>query len=587
MLFRSLLTAIVGLGLLSPTSSQADEAIDYVSEDAFVVIRFASPNQYLGNFTDLLNGISEQVADKLVPEITQGLNEFAFLANEADVLDGDASVTGAVYPIEDGGVPVAMFIKHKGDIDAVHRAVLRADADDKIEIEKLEHGFVKISRKGTSRGHYIAKRGELTMYTRNEMVMKKLIADQKAKKPSFRDEIGKAAVAELFAGDVAICLNLPKAVKPFKADMERARNEIKTHIKNIPDAQLGSPAAASLKDLMTAGVDFFFQGIYDTKVAVGRANFSSAGAAGGFTVNFVDGSATDKIMRANPATDLANLGLLPSNEFVYGASNLNFGKWTRNLIELSVGSLNDNKNAAASLVTLQKNFQSLVGSFSLGGENKSQMQFTTIEETEDVAAYRAAWKSLVEGSAPAALAPFLTQSMSYQSNAETIQDRKVDLIKVKFDVKADSAEGFAATTMLNLVFGGMELNSRIAVIENLMLQVTSNDAKQIGQQLERFDSGEGVLGLEDAYADTRDKLDDEANFVVLANGPHAVISVLNMLRKSPIGGFLARAPINFDVKPPKSYAGASIKCAKQELKLKVYVPVSQPRDIVKIFAAGL
>lgn len=587
MLSRSFLAAVIGFGLLSPTASHADEAIDYLSEDAFLVIRFASPNQYLGNFTDLLNGVSQDVADELIPEIEEGLNDFAFLDGDADVLDPESPLCGGLYPIDDGGPPVAMFIKHKGDIAAVHRALLRADADAKITVAKLEHGVVKISRPGSSRNYYIAKRGDLTMYTRNEKVMKKVIDDDMAKKRSYRDEVGKAAITELFAGDVGICFNLPKAVKAFKVDMERARNQLKDAIKSIPDAQLGSASASSTKELMIAGVDFFFQGVYDTKVAVGRANFSSQGATGGFTVNFMDGSATDKIVRANPVGDLANLELLPSNEFVYGATNFNFGNWTKNFIELSVGSLDNNKNAAASVGTLRKSFQSLVGSFSLGRGENTAMQFTIIEQAKDVAAYREAWKSIVEGSSPVELSPFLTQSMSYQSNAETTQDKKVDLVKVKFDVKADTAEGIATSAVLNQLFGGLELNSRITAIENLLLSVTSNDAKELGNQLERFESGEGVLGLEDAYADTRDKLDEEANFIVLANGPRAVISVLNALRKTPIGAFLKQAPINFDVKPPESYAGASIKCSKQELKLKVYVPVSQPRDIVKIFAAGL
>ena len=582
---RSFMTLmLVASSFASTQPSQAEEAIDYVSDEAFIAIRFASKNQYIGNFTDLLTNIGQLAVDQMVPELEAGLNEFAFLPNESDVLDPTAPVCGLLFPIKEGGIPVAMFAKPKNEME-FYRAITRAKDGDKIDIMKLDNGFTKVSRGNSSiRRYYVAKRGDLTVYTRNENVMKKLAAAAKPKR-SFRDALGKESAKEFLAGDVAVSFHVPSGVKAFKTEMEMGRNFVKGHIKDIPESDLGVPSAQAMKDVMTAGVDFVFQGIYDAEVAVGRANFSSDGAQGSAFVTFKEGSSTDGIMRFNPATDLSNIELLPAEEPVYATTNLRFGKWSGKIIEALIG-LGDDKGSAVK--ALVNNFQSIAGSFAFGNQNHKGLLVTTIEEAKDVAAYRAAWNAIVGTLKDTQITPFLSQSTKLKKEAETLAGKKVDLVTIDFKAKQDTAEGIVAVQVLQFLFDGkMQLEARLLTVENLLVQITSNDKLQSGKQLERFDSGEGVLGLEDSYAETRDKLHEQANVIVMANGARFVSDVLQLLLKTPAGPLLKNAPLRFDVKPPKSYAGASLSMSPRKMALKAFVPVSQPRDITKIFVPGL
>ncbi|MDA1017683.1 MAG: hypothetical protein O3A00_24895 [Planctomycetota bacterium] len=572
--------ALVASSLAANQPARASEAIDHASDEAFIAIRFASRNQYIGNFTDLLTGIGQLAVDQMVPELESGLNDFAFLRNDPDVIDPAAPVCGVLYPIKEGGVPVAMFIKSKNDAE-LYRSLTGAKEGEKVDIEKLDNGFTKVSRgKNSFRTYFVAKRGELTVYTRNENVMKKLAAALKPKR-SFRDALGKDATKEFLAGDISVSFNVSTGVKAFKSDMEMGRNFVKEQIKNIPESNLGVPSPKSLKEILTAAIDFVFQGIYDAEVAVGRANFSSAGAQGSAYITFKDGSQTDGIMKFNPVGNLGNIELLQSEEPVYIASNLQFGKWTNKIIEATLGLADNNE---ANVEAIANNFKSIAASFAFSNKNHDGLLSATIEDTKDVAAYRAAWNAILGTLKDSEIAPFISQSTTLKKGAETVAGKVVDLVTVDFKVKNDTAEGIATTQVLQFLFGKPQLESRLLAVENLLVQVTSNDKSQTEKLLK---SGEGILGLEDSYAKTRDQLHERANMIVLANGARFVQDALQLALKTPLGPFLKNAPIRFDLKPPKSYAGVSVSMTPGKLAVKAFVPVSQPRDITKIFVPGL
>jgi hypothetical protein len=184
-----------------------------------------------------------------------------------------------------------------------------------------------------------------------------------------------------------------------------------------------------------------------------------------------------------------------------------------------------------------------------------------------------------------ATTPGYQQSAEFRAGAETYQGQPVDLLTTRFQFK-DTAdqEQQIGQKLIQKIFGGDSFQTRLTVLEGLAVSASGNDPKYLRQTIDGLSSGEGVLGLDEAFAKTRDHLGDEANLLVLLNVPRLVVDIVGLIRDvPPFDMLLARAPFNFGVQPATSYAGIAVAAQPQALRLQLFVPVEQPKGVLQIF----
>jgi hypothetical protein len=181
-----------------------------------------------------------------------------------------------------------------------------------------------------------------------------------------------------------------------------------------------------------------------------------------------------------------------------------------------------------------------------------------------------------------------SMSIDYKAAAEKHKQYEIDLLTMNYKVKdKESLEGQVIDGMFKALFGSEGLQERITTLDKLVIQSTGNDPKLLARALDGIESGKDLISQDKGFGKTRDALGKESNVLVLVNGPQMVLDVVGMLKDVPLlGDGLKMLPFNFSLKPPASFSGFSLSTEAQGLRMKVFVPVEQPKAILQIFAPG-
>jgi hypothetical protein len=228
-----------------------------------------------------------------------------------------------------------------------------------------------------------------------------------------------------------------------------------------------------------------------------------------------------------------------------------------------------------------------VTSFALPADARSGQLSTSLRQAENPDALRQGNRDLVKAQGQNST-PIYAQTVEYQEGAETFEERLVDLVTVKIEMaKSDDPGLLIAQQLLRVLFGGDALQRRITLLEGLVVEASGNDPKFLHQVVGNLGTGKEVLGLDEAFAKTRDQVAERANVVALINVPRLIVDIVKLLREVPtIAPFLAQVPFNFGVQPEASFAGVTVGTEPQGLRLQVFVPVAQPKGVLQIFGQG-
>lgn len=567
--------------------ARADDPIDVVSDQAVVVVHFSSVDRLTGNLNEMLGAIGPLA--QAVASVEMGLGELLHLPGKLDSIDRSAPTLAALFHMPGESEPVAFVVRTK-DNAKLRRAVLDAGDNDKLEVEKRSDGIERVSRGSTA--WYFASRGDWVLYTSCEAVAKSMTVSPEH---SFAKLLDAGARDMIKTGDVAGVVNLARVVGLFQNEIGQSRQQILQQVDQASDADLSAAgvnaavARSVLRDLVTAA----FDAVADARLATGRANFNAEGAAAEARLTFDPGSRVAGLLAAHPPTTFETLGLLPAGAPFYYAAYANYGLLADWAADLTQSLLRDNddlsKQLQGTFEQLRKaGLGQLVASFAFPADAKSGLIGTSLAQAKDVSALRTVFQGYESLGQSAPANPMFTQTTELKEKAETYKNRPVDLqtTRVKFDAGANTdlaiIDGF-----FKRFFGEDGLQTRITAIEGMLIQASGNDPKYLARVVDAIESGEGVLGLNEAFAKTRDKLGKEANFIFLFNVPQVIVDFVRAFRDiPPLDMVLGQLPFNFDATPAASYGGFSIGTESTGVRVHVYVPVSQPKGVLGIFGQG-
>lgn len=584
MLRRTCLLLLVAiLAFFAPQAIRADDVLESVPGDAFLVFRFSSVDRFVGNTNDMLAAIGP-LAASAGPQVEAIIGEMTDLQERVDAIDRTAPVVIAVFPFFDQPQPVAVFVQ-TADEAKLRRAVLHVDGDDELTETTRDDGFVEVA--SDDRTMYFAQRGPCVVYTGDEEVVK-LLANENTKMKSFATVLPARALDVFGTGDAAMAANIAPVVKRYRDAIEQAHEEIVKVVQALPNEQLGGPSAESIKTLYQDLLKIAFDAVYDARWAVGQINLNADGAAANVLFGFKKDSATDKLLAANPTLPLKTLGSLPAGGAMYFGVAIDYGQWAGDWLKATYGDNVKNKEQLEEALKLMSevHVQSTVAGYQLPLDGKTRLSATTIQEVSDATKVQQMTRTYMQAVGEIKT-PGITQTFDLKENAEQYQGHSIDLTTVKMTL-GDSEPAKMLKGLYDKMFGGDEFQTRSTTHKGLVVQAVGNDPELIHGVLDSLESGAGVVGAEESYGTTRGKLAKKANVVLLIDYPRLIVSVFKMMRDvQPFADAFRMLPFNFDVAPPVSYSGLSIGSEPQGLRVKLFVPVEQPRGMMLIFGPSL
>jgi len=588
MRIRPLASFVMVLGCLQAFTvlAGAQEPLTAFPEDTGAVLRIASIDKLTGGFKEMIGGLGP-VAAIVGPQIEVGLAQALQLGTTVEGVDRAAPAFVAVFPMEgQSAEPVAWMVK-ASDENKLRRAVVKATADEALAAESVAGGFEKIVSKGTGTW-FFGRHGELVLYTRSSDVHQLLVSCRGAEK-TFATLVEPRAAQLLEAGDAAVLVNAAHLTKLYGKPLELAREQAVRQIEGLSDDSLGGGGAnaQAARRLYLQLANLAFDAVADARWAAGRLNFNASGVSAAAVLAVKEGSASDLLFASSPPTNFENLGLLPAGAAAYYGYFSKAPALARNYIQSADEEIAKRLEAARDEAS-QAGAGPTVGSFALPADARSGTIAITLQQAEKPDALRASNRKF-QAAVGEVKTPIFTQSTEYQEAAESYHDRPVDILTTKFELAKTDDQGLQiAQQFLQQLFGGESLQTRVTTLEGLLVQSSGNDPKYIHEVVDRLGTGEGVLGLSEAYAKSRDQLADEANLVVMLNLPQLIVEVVKLLRGVPaIAPFLTQVPFNFGVQPEVSFAGFSAGTERQGVGLHVFVPIAQPKGVLQIFGQGL
>jgi hypothetical protein len=553
-----------------------------------VVLHVASPGKLTGNLNDALGAIGP-LAAALGSQIEGQLAEM-FQVASLDAIDRTAPALIAAFALAEESDPVAYLVQTKDEMK-LRRAVLRAADGDMLQTEKRPDGFERASK--GDRTWFFARRGDWVVYTAKEPVVKLLTFDR-TKEKTFASLLTPRAAGVVGAGDISAIVNVGRLTTTFKTQLEDLRRQAIQGIETAGDDALGagglSPAVT--RKLLVNLVNALADAAYDVQWAAGRLNFSAEGFAAEGVLGVKAGSPGDGLLAAHPASALDALGLLPGGAPAYYGVHVHFAqiaKWMEGwLPEALAGDATRRDAVQRTLQALGKaGLGQLAASFNMPVDPKSGYLASLLMQAKDTEAVRGLMRDyeLLSGETST---EFLKATAEFQPKAETYKGHSVDLVtqKIHFDASAN-AELAILGEFFKRFFGGDSLQTRVTAVEGMVVQATGNDPKFLARLVDSLSSGEGVLGLEESFAKTRDRLGKDANFVVLLNVPQLIVEFVRTFRDiPPLDMVIGQLPFNFDAQPAASYAGLAIATESHGLSVHVFVPTAQPKSVLQIFGQG-
>ena len=586
---REFLTILL-LALLVRAAPAAapDDPLAWLPAETAAVVRFQSLERLANNFKETASTLGP-LANPAVEGVEQGLSKIFRVEADGTVIDRTSPAYLGAFAIEGQPEAVVWMVK-SADEAKLRRTVLGVGAEETLPAEKAEGGFEKVMKDG--RVWFFARRGEWSLYTRLPEVVKALAFNAEQQPTIAKLFAGRAA--DLAAdGDAAIMVNVAHLLEVYSDKVDELHDKLRRQIESLPKEFLGGDSSAvdprATKKMYTDLADLAFRSVGDAQWAAARLNFTAAGVRLAIELGVKGDTATDRLLIANPPQTLETLSLLPKNAAVYfahtsGSSGL--VDWYRDWLKLAYGEDTDaSKMLARALETMAAAGQhSSATSFSFPSGQDTSITTVSLTQADDPEKYRSA-TTVYEPTANRQQTALFSQSVEVQGGAEEYQGHSVDLLttRVKFTDVADPGQAIGQK-VLEKMFGGTELQTRLTTLEGMVVQAAGNDAKYLHAAVDGLQNGENVLGLDDAFAATRDQLAEKANMVGLINVPRMVIDLISLVRTvPPLDVALAQAPINLGAQPATSYAGVSLATAPQALRLDVFVPVSQPKGVLQIF----
>lgn len=575
-MLRRFLTPVASLLLLlaSLPVQAAETALDAVSTDASVVIRFKKPKATIDKVADLVDLVVPGMGDQ-VRQQSAALGMAISNPTMAGV-DMEADWFVAVYTDDDedndgkkdadaAEDPTFVFI-----VPATDLAAMKAALGDSFKF--MEHG-------------------KLGVYSNDDATAKATAARLKGEGKSISTLIDKDSTAVFDNGDVSVFINVKQLAADYKDQIAEFKEQAKQMLENLPVAGAGAPGGVNTQQMAEfAGhaLKFLSEGLEDTQSCTIAVVVSKDGLSFEDLVKVKSGSATDKLLAKSPAGALPGVSTLPAGHLAYFGLTWDMtdfaklGQWGMGNAGLRPEVSKEMQDIMTQMSRLK--VKSMISTFGLGDVDDGAVRSVSVTEVDNptmmrelsMKAMKAMEKAEPQG---------VKQTYDIKKDAEKYGKNSADVITVKTEI-VDPPDPTMAQLMERVMaglFGSDGMTTRSVYLRDRVVHTLGGGKQAMTDALAAI---EKPGASKSPVMQARGNLAAKSNVVFLLDLPNTIAKILEVVVQSQI--LPPVFPLDLDqiksLQTKPSYFGLSAGTEPQGLRVKTHIPVEQMQGIAKIVA---
>ena len=564
--FRTPLALLILLVAGLPLQA-AETALDPISQEASLVIRFKKPKASIEKIADMVDQIVPGQGDQIRQQAAMigGAISNPTLAG----VDMDADWYVAMYTDDDeddksgNDDPTFLFIVPATDLKAMKEAL-----GDSFKF--MEHG-------------------KLGVYTSDEATAKDAAARLKGEGKSISTLIDKDSSTVFSSGDLAVFINVKQLGIDYKDEIAQFKEDAKQKIENIPAGAAGNISPAQITEIADQVLKFLSDGFDDTTSCTIAATFSKEGLSFEDLVKVKSGSGTDKLLAKSPAGALATFSSLPAGHLAYFGltwDTADFAKLNQWLKGITGGAIKPEVSKELDAVladTAKLKIASKVGAFGLGDTDEGAVRTIGITEVDNPSKMRELTQKALKIMEKVDV-PGVKQKSDYKKDAEKYGKNSADVITVKTEFGEGGADPFAQMIerAMTMLFGADGATTRAVYLKDRVVETMGGGKQAMTDALAAQELKPS--STKPAFEQARGKLTAKSNVVFLLDMPNTVAKILELVVQSQILGPVLQIDANQlkELQSKPSYFGLSAATEAQGLRVKTTIPVEQMQGIAKI-----
>jgi len=565
--------ALLILLLVSLPVQAAETALDAISTDASVVIRFKKPKATIEKVADLVDlvvkGQGEQVRAQ---SAALGL---AISNPTLAGVDMEADWYVAVYTDEDED-----DAKKKDDANDDPTFLFIVPATD---LAKMKEGLGESFK--------FMEHGKFGVYTSDEATAKAAAARLKGEGKSISTLIDKDSNAVFDGGDLSVFINVKQLASDYKEEITQFKEDARQKIESLPGGE-GTPGGLNpkqLTEIADLAMKLFSSVLDDAHSCTIGVLVSKEGLAFEDLVKVKSGSPTDKLLAKSAPGTLSAFSTLPAGHLAYlgftwnMADIANLNQWLMGLGSSALKPEAAKELQGALAETAKLKIGSLVSAFGLGDADEGAVRTVSVTEVDNPAKMRELSHKVAKAM-QGVDTPGVKQTIDIKKDAEKYGKNSADIATVKTEM-ADQANPFAQIQerLMTMLFGPDGMVTRSVFLKDRVVQ-TMGGGKQAMTDALAAQEQKSTESSKSPFQQSRGKMGAKSNLVVLVDLVNTIAKVVDLVVQSQA------VPIPLDAEQVKnlqqkpSFFGISAATEPQGLRVKTLIPVEQMQGIARIVA---
>ena len=577
-MLRRFLTPVASLILLlaSLPLQAAETALDAVSTEASLVIRFKKPKATIDKVADLVDLVVKGQGDAARTHAKEFLGQS--ISNPTlEGVDMDADWFVAIYTDDDEDNDG----KKDADADEDPTFVFIVPATD-----------LKKMKEAVGDSVTFMEHGKFGVYSSDKETAKWTADRLKGEGKSISTLIDKDSSGVFDSGDLSVFVNVKQLASDYKEEIEKFQEDAKQKLEDFAANAAGAAAGGMNSDQLGEILGHVIKGLAtaleDTQTCTIAAVVSKEGLAFEDLVKVKSGSATDKLLAKSAPNPLSTLSTLPAGYlayfgFTWDMSDIaQLNQWFMGLggSTLKPETAKELQGVLAEGAKLK--IKSLATAFGLGDIDEGAVRSVSITEVDNPAKMRELAQKVVK-----AMQGVETQGMKQtfdtKKDAEKYGKNSADVTTVKTEM-VDQQNPMMAQIMermMTAMFGPDGMTTRSVYLKDKIVQTVGGGQQSMKDSLAALDQKPSESS-KSAFQQSRAKLAAKANLAVLFDLTNTIAKIVDLVVQSQA------IPIPLDAEQVKglqqkpSFFGISAGTEPQGLRVKTLIPVEQMQGIAKI-----
>jgi len=526
-----------------------DDPLDALPAETGVLLRLAAPTDLSAKSKAFLRNAAPQLA-QVADQLGPGLGSLIGNPTLAGI-DPARPWYVAALP-RPAGPPAVLFAVPASDAAALKKAV--------------------------GQGYTFADHEKWVLYSLDAEALKKVQSRIDGEGKPVRDALG-GSVGDVFGkGEVAAFLNVPVLREAYKPQIDEARKQLASLSEAAATA---NPAAKAGMEYNRQALDMLLKAVGDMTGIAANLSIAEQSLDEETVVAVAADSPTAAFLAKQTPSDFPLLAKLPRGRVSYYALAGNLSELIAASTRMTSGLYPQNEELGKRMQDLAT-FKSgeIVGLLELGDLEAGVYRGVTIARIDAPERYLSLAREMVKAMGHAET-PGLQQDVTLRPEAETIDDVKVDVVKIVMTPGPNADPAGTSGKFLEVFFGKDGMTQRMAVVDGLFVQAVGGaDAMKTA-----IEAVKGQAAGDEAAAKAVDSARaglGKANVLALVDLPRLLAGGFKLAVQSN------ELPIPIDAKAiedldfPPSYAAATVAAGTNEARVRISIPAAQVRGTVDL-----